>query len=75
MKSLAGVTDDEIDRITHRNAMRHFRFEPFAHRSREDCTVGALRAGAADVDVSPRSSGQVRANRMTKATDLTRPRS
>jgi predicted TIM-barrel fold metal-dependent hydrolase len=75
MKSLAGVEDDEIDRITHRNAIRHFRFDPFAHRSREECTVGALRASAADVDVTPRSTGQVRANRMTRATDLTRPRS
>jgi len=72
MKSLADVGNDEIDRMTHRNAMRHFRFDPFAHRSREECTVGALRAGAADVDVTPRSTGRVRANRMTKATDLTR---
>jgi hypothetical protein len=75
MKSLAGVEDDDIDRITYRNAMRHFRFDPFAHRRREESTVGALRAGAADVDVTPRSTGQVRANRMTKATDLTRRRS
>jgi hypothetical protein len=75
MKSLAGVGDDEIDQITHRNAMRHFRFDPFAHRPREQCTVGALRDGAADVDVTPKSSGHARAQRMTKATDLTRPRS
>jgi hypothetical protein len=75
MKSLTGVEDDEIDRITHRNAMRHFRFDPFTHRAREECTVGALRAGAADVDVTPRSTGRVRANRMTKATDLTGRRS
>jgi hypothetical protein len=74
MKSLDGVADDEIDRITHRNAMRHFRFDPFAHRPREECTVRALRAGAADVDVTPRSSGQARATKMTKATDLIRPR-
>ena len=26
----AGVPDDEIDTITHENAMRHFRFDPFA---------------------------------------------
>jgi predicted TIM-barrel fold metal-dependent hydrolase len=75
MKSLVGVADDEIDRITHHNAMRHFRFDPFAHRPREECRVGALRAGAADVDVTPKSTGQVRANRMTRATDLIRPRS
>jgi predicted TIM-barrel fold metal-dependent hydrolase len=57
-KSLAGVPDDEINKITHENAMRHFRFDPFAVRPREQCTVGALRAEAADVDVSPRSSGR-----------------
>ena len=70
MKSLeaAGVPDDEIDAITHQNAMRHFRFDPFATRSREDCTVGALRARATDVDITPRSVGK-RAQ-MTKASDL-----
>ncbi len=50
--SIDGLSDDVIDRITHLNAMRHFRFDPFADRTREDCTVGALRAGASDVDVS-----------------------
>jgi hypothetical protein len=75
MKSLAGVEDDEIDQITHRNAMRHFRFDPFAERPREQCTVGALRSGAGDVDVTPKRSGRARSQRMTKATDLTRPRS
>ena len=58
MKSLAGVPDDEIDKITHLNAMRHFRYDPFLVRPREQCTVGALRAGATDVDVSYHSSGK-----------------
>jgi hypothetical protein len=53
--------------------MRHFRFEPFAHRPRDRCTVGALRAEAHDVDVTPRSQGK-RAQKLTKATDLTRVR-
>src|SRR5439155_12565170 len=46
MKSLeaAAVPDDEVRKLSHENAMRHFRFEPFAHRPRETCTVGALRA-------------------------------
>jgi hypothetical protein len=52
MKYLADVPDDEINKITHLNAMRHFKFDPFAVRSREQCTVGALRAEASDVDVS-----------------------
>jgi len=56
--ALEGVPDDEVAAITHRNAMREFRFDPFAHRPPEQCTVGALRAGAADVDTSVQSSGQ-----------------
>jgi predicted TIM-barrel fold metal-dependent hydrolase len=70
-KSMDGVPDNEVDAMTHLNAMRHFRFDPFALRLRADCTVGALRAGAADVDVTPRSVGR-RGPRMTMATDLTR---
>jgi predicted TIM-barrel fold metal-dependent hydrolase len=50
MKSLDGVPDDEIDLITHLNAMRVFHYDPFSVIPREQCTVGALRAQAADVD-------------------------
>lgn len=50
MKSLDGVPDDEIDKMTHLNAMRHYQYDPFSVIPREDCTVGALRARAADVD-------------------------
>jgi hypothetical protein len=57
MRYLEGVPDEEIDKITHRNAMRNFSFDPFAHRPRERCTVGALRAEATDVDVTPVSHG------------------
>ena len=55
MRSLVGVPDDEIDRMTHRNAMRHFQYEPFRYRERAQCTVGTLRAEATDVDITPRS--------------------
>jgi predicted TIM-barrel fold metal-dependent hydrolase len=51
--SIDGLGDDVIDQITHRNAMRHFRFDPFVSRERDTCTVGALRAAASDVDVRP----------------------
>jgi hypothetical protein len=70
MKSLDGVPDNEIDQITHLNAMRHFRFDPFAVRSREECTVGALRAQATDVDVTPRPSAKAAQPHLTKSTDL-----
>ncbi len=56
----AGVPDDEIDKMTHGNAMRWYKFDPFAHISREQCTVGALRAQAAGHDVSIRSMDQGR---------------
>jgi predicted TIM-barrel fold metal-dependent hydrolase len=53
------LTDAQIDKITHGNAMRWFRFDPFAHYQREELSVGALRAkaAAAEVDISPKSSG------------------
>jgi predicted TIM-barrel fold metal-dependent hydrolase len=45
-----GVDESSVAKITHENAMRHFRFDPFAHRPRERCTAGALRAEVGDVD-------------------------
>jgi hypothetical protein len=36
----------DINKITFGNAMERFRFDPFAYRPRERCTVGALRAAA-----------------------------
>ncbi len=52
-----GVPDDDVDRITHRNAMTHFSYDPFtALGGRENCTVGALRANAAGHDVAIRST-------------------
>ena len=41
------LTDAQIDKITHSNAMRFFHFDPFKHHKREELTVGALRAKAA----------------------------
>jgi predicted TIM-barrel fold metal-dependent hydrolase len=52
-----GVSDADVNRITHGNAMRHFRFDPFAKRPREKCTVKALRAEATHVDLSLKSAG------------------
>ena len=56
--SLVGVPEGEIADITHRNAMRLFHYDPFAHVTETDATVGALRARAVGVDVSERSSGK-----------------
>src|SRR5438270_915926 len=73
MKSLDGVPDDEIEKMTYKNAMRHYRFNPFANTPKEECTVGALRARALDVDVTPMSKGR-KSERDTKASDLLKKR-
>ncbi|GAB3102296.1 amidohydrolase [Aestuariicella hydrocarbonica] len=59
VKSLDGLSDLQIDKITHLNAMRWLRFDPFKHYTREQLSVGALRAQAAadGVDTTPISSG------------------
>ncbi|HEX6311042.1 MAG TPA: amidohydrolase, partial [Acidimicrobiia bacterium] len=54
----ADLTDAEIDAMTHENAMRFFRYDPFGRRPREQCTVGALRAEAAGVDTEPVAKGR-----------------
>jgi predicted TIM-barrel fold metal-dependent hydrolase len=68
-KSLIGIPDDEVDKMTHLNAMRVFQFDPFAVRPKERCTVAALRSEAADVDISIRSLGRKNEGGM-KATEL-----
>jgi predicted TIM-barrel fold metal-dependent hydrolase len=45
-----GIDDAVVRKITHENAMRHYQFDPFATRPKEQCTVAALRAEASDVD-------------------------
>jgi predicted TIM-barrel fold metal-dependent hydrolase len=50
-----GLSDGLIDKITHRNALEFFNFDPFAILGRENCTVEALRATAKGVDTSVRS--------------------
>ena len=50
----AELEDGVVNKISHQNAMRHFQFDPFAARSPERCTAGALRAEAGDVDTVTR---------------------
>jgi predicted TIM-barrel fold metal-dependent hydrolase len=52
---LDGLTATEVEHITHKNAMDWYSFDPFAHRSRERCTVAALRAEVVGHDTSLRS--------------------
>jgi predicted TIM-barrel fold metal-dependent hydrolase len=49
------VSEGDLDKITYENAMRWYQFDPFAHRDKSECTVGALRAQVKGHDVSVRS--------------------
>lgn len=51
-ESLKDVPEKEINMITHENAMRAYNFNPFKHMKKEECTVGALREKAKNVDLS-----------------------
>ena len=53
-KSLGGLSDTEINKITHENPMRIFNYDPFAHIPKAEANVAALRAKAAGHDVSIR---------------------
>jgi predicted TIM-barrel fold metal-dependent hydrolase len=49
----AHVNDEEIDKISHANALRLYDYDPFTTLGgRDNCTVGALRAKAEGWDVS-----------------------
>jgi hypothetical protein len=48
------LTDVQINKITHLNAMREFSYDPFAVLGRDSCSVGALRALAGHVEILPR---------------------
>ena len=57
----AGATDEEVEKISWQNATRFLGWDPFAHVSREEATVGRLRALATDVDTSVVSRQEWRA--------------
>ncbi len=48
----ADVSDADLNKISFENAARWYSFDPFVHRSREQSTVGALRAEAEGHDVT-----------------------
>ena len=51
---VAELDPDTVDRITHRNAMDAYRFDPFSVRPKEQCTAAALRAEVGEVDTVTR---------------------
>jgi hypothetical protein len=56
-KAIRSLPSGDIGKITHRNAMAAFSYDPVARFGRENCTVGALREKARHVDTSPMSRG------------------
>jgi predicted TIM-barrel fold metal-dependent hydrolase len=63
------LSDAQIAKVTHGNAMRLFSFDPFSIRSRERSTVKALRQEAEGHDISIVSHGTP-PSRMTTIADL-----
>jgi hypothetical protein len=61
-RCIGDLPDEDIEKISHRNAMACFNFDPFAHRPKERCTVRALRAEASDVDIETKSMGRRKAD-------------
>jgi hypothetical protein len=55
LKHAQGVSDSDLQKITLENACRWFSFDPFALRTKEQSTVGALRKEAAGHSVEVRS--------------------
>jgi predicted TIM-barrel fold metal-dependent hydrolase len=50
-----GVPDDDLRKMGFENACRWYNFDPFAHRTREQSTVAALRAESAGHDVTTKA--------------------
>jgi hypothetical protein len=54
---LHDLTEEEIRKVTHENAMKFFDYRPFDVLAKNDCTVGALRAKATHVSTKAVSTG------------------
>jgi predicted TIM-barrel fold metal-dependent hydrolase len=71
-QSVAGLSDEDVDKITHLNAMKQYGYDPFSVLGgRENCTVGALRKQVEGHDVaikSQRRDGEQKGS--VKASDL-----
>lgn len=65
-RSIKKLSDRQIDKITHLNAMRWFRFDPFKYHDKSELTVGALRAKAAADGVDTRVASASGASPLAK---------
>jgi predicted TIM-barrel fold metal-dependent hydrolase len=68
----ADLPSEDIERILYRNAMRHFQFDPFDHIPREQATVAALRARAADRDLTFSDGRRQQVRQIGPALDIRR---
>ncbi len=67
-QSMVDVSDEDIDKVTHLNAMKHYNYDPFSVLGgREKCTVGALRAQVEGHDVTIKSQRRVGDQRINAA--------
>ena len=64
------VPDDEINKMTHENAMRLYHFDPFVHIPKDQATVGALREQAHGHDVTIRALSHARTGDKTSFADF-----
>lgn len=71
--TVAGCSDEEIDKILWANSARFFDWDPFKLTKRTDAAVGALRAKATDVDTSIRSKSEWRELYAAQALNVTSP--
>jgi predicted TIM-barrel fold metal-dependent hydrolase len=70
MSVAADVPDDELNKMTHENAMRWYSFDPFSIRPKERCTVKALRAESPGHDVSIKAMSKGRYDDRKPGADL-----
>jgi hypothetical protein len=73
-EQLDGLSPEEIDKITHQNALRFFDSDILEKVGRENATVGALRAQAQGMDLSAPSAdgmtGPPKEKRQVRVSDL-----
>ena len=69
-KSIQTLSEENINKVTHLNAMKHFSYDPFASIPKEQATVRALRERAIGHDIAIRSQGKRAAGGSNLAADL-----
>ncbi len=60
MPQFEGLSDAEINKVTHENAMTLFSYDPFGTLPKSQATVGALRTRVPDWDVSIKPTAHLR---------------